>query len=579
MVTLRRVAGAAVLAAATLSFIPPVLGVQDVGWPAVPTLVLQLLTAAAALLLLRIPDHRPDGWWMAGATTFIGLSAIDQEAFHWGYWIQIVFMVKCGAAACLIVPFLRFPDHPASPRIVRRLGLAAWLVLVGPMVLAAPLWSPPMNAYQGPPIQWLTLYPWEAAARFLPAAVPWLLLPVVAAFTVLQWRRQRTAGGPNGRVVRLLAVLTTLMAWGYLVTIVLEQREAAREVQNVARVGHTTFTAAALLTILLVAVTVTLRRATFLDDLLATAGQAPALETVLRRHTADPTLRLRFLTDDGWTDATGHLVGDEPAPPGRVLHPVVMEAGRPVVEAELDDRLDPRHRSVGSLLDAAGVVLTQSRLSVQQAAQTIELRDSRARILDSGIRQRRQLERDLHDGAQQHLLAAQAALSRAELLQGPGTATEALEEVRERLTSTMAELRGLARGLHPAILSQAGLGAALDSLTEMSDRVSVEVAPELKGRRFAAVVEATAWFVASEGVVNALKHADGTVRLRAVVDGEELVCQVADQGPGGAVVVPVGGLAGLHDRVRAAGGSFHVASSPSGTDVTARLPATPIGPQ
>lgn len=85
MVTLRRVGGVVVLAAATLSFVPPILGVQDEGWPVVPTLVLQLLTAAAALLLLRIPDHRSDDWWMAGATTFIGLSAIDQEAFHWGY--------------------------------------------------------------------------------------------------------------------------------------------------------------------------------------------------------------------------------------------------------------------------------------------------------------------------------------------------------------------------------------------------------------------------------------------------------------------------------------------------------------
>lgn len=162
----------------------------------------------------------------------------------------------------------------------------------------------------------------------------------------------------------------------------------------------------------------------------------------------------------------------------------------------------------------------------------------------------------------------------------PGTANQALEEVRERLTSTMAELRGLARGLHPALLSQAGLGAALDSLTELSDRVSVNVSPELTGRRFAAVVEATAWFVASEAVVNALKHADGAVQLQAGLDGEVLVCRVTDQGPGGAVIVPAGGLAGLHDRVRAAGGSFHVVSSPgAGTDVTARLPAIPRGRQ
>lgn len=580
MVTLRRVAGAVVLVAVVVSFVPPIVGVSEEGWPAVPSLVLQFLMAAAALVLVRIPDHRADGWWMVGATLLIGVGGLDQEAFRWGYWVQFVFMLKYGAAACLMVPFLRFPEYPASRRSVRLLSRAAWLVLVGLMVVTAPLWNPSMNGIQGSRLQWLTLFPWEAAARILPASVPWLFLPVVVGFSLVQWRRQRTAGGPNGRVVRLLAWLTTLMAWGYLARIILEQAGAPWEVQSAAQVAHLTFTAAAVLTILLVAVSVTLRRAAFLDDLLAAAGHAPALETVLKRHTADPTLQLRFLTDDGWADANGHSVGKEPASRDRLLHPVVIEAGRPVVEADLDGRLDPRHRAVGSLLDAAGVVLTQARLSVQQAAQTVELRDSRARIVESGVRQRRQLERDLHDGAQQHLLAAQAALSRAELLQVPGTANQALEEVRERLTSTMAELRGLARGLHPALLSQAGLGAALDSLTELSDRVSVNVSPELTGRRFAAVVEATAWFVASEAVVNALKHADGAVQLQAGLDGEVLVCRVTDQGPGGAVIVPAGGLAGLHDRVRAAGGSFHVVSSPgAGTDVTARLPAIPRGRQ
>jgi len=579
MVAVRRVAAGALLVGAGLSFVPAIMGVHDDGWPAVPLLVLQLLTAAAALVLLRIPDSREDGWWMAGATALLGISAIDQEAFRSGYWIQLVFMLKYGAGACLIVPFLRFPEHPASPRSVRRLSLAAWIVLVGLMVVAAPLWNPSMNGYQGP-ISWLTLLPWEAGARIIGASVPWLFLPVVVGFTLVQWRRQRTAGGPNGRVVRLLAWLTVLMAWGYLARIYLEQGDVAWEVLNVVRLGHTTFTAAAVLAILLVAIGATLHRATFLDDLLATAGQAPALEAVLRRHTADSTLQLRFLTDDGWTDAHGHPVGNQAPPQDRCLHPVVIEGGRPVVEAELDGRLDPRDRSVGSLLNAAGVVLTQARLSVQQAAQSVELRDSRARIVESGVRQRRQLERDLHDGAQQHLLAAQAALSRAELLHEPGEVTQALGEVRARLASTMSELRGLARGLHPALLSQAGLGAALDSLGGLSDRVTVNVAPDLAGRRFAPVVEATAWFVASEAVVNALKHADGAVLVRAGLEGDVLVCQVTDQGPGGAVVVPGGGLAGLHDRVRAAGGSFYVVSSPdSGTDVTARLPALPARPQ
>lgn len=139
----------------------------------------------------------------------------------------------------------------------------------------------------------------------------------------------------------------------------------------------------------------------------------------------------------------------------------------------------------------------------------------------------------------------------------------------------MAELRGLARGQHPALLAQAGLASALGSLVQLSDRVHVDAA-RLDGRRFAPVVEATAWFVASEGVVNALKYTDdGAVIVTADIDGV-LRIAIADSGAGGAHFAPGGGLAGLRDRVHGAGGTLQLDSpAGAGTVLTVILPARP----
>ncbi len=397
-------------------------------------------------------------------------------------------------------------------------------------------------------------------------------LPLVSHGVAQQ--RHRRAAGPNRTAVRLLVWLAVPMIWGWVAMLAMDGYGVPQDVGNLIGPVYNAVGAAMLVAVLLVAIAANLRRAGFLDALLAAGGDAPSIEAVLARYVADPTLRLRFRTEEGWTDAAGHPV-DEAAASGRLVHPIMVEPDGPVVVADLDRGLDPDSRLVGPLLDAAGVVLARARLSVQQAAQAVELRASRARIVEAGVQSRRQLERDLHDGAQQHLLAAQAALARAGLGGEPEAVSEAIAFAQSRLTTTMAELRGLARGQHPALLSQAGLAAALRSLAQLSDRVQVRIGPGLEGRRFAPVVEATAWFVASEGVVNALKYTDGGVTVDADVD-DEVRIRIVDAGDGGATFAPGGGLAGLRDRVGAAGGSLNLVSpSGAGTTVTAALPARP----
>jgi len=569
----RRVLGAALLLAVAASFVPGVL-VARTDPLAVPGLAVQGVTAVTGALLLRVPELRRDGWWVVGGAIAGCALFFGTPTFNWGYWGQVNWSFQYLMASCMLGPSLRLPDQSASPRTVRRLFVGLLIVPVGLRIASGLFWDPVvMGGYSGPG-RWITMFPSEPVVWGIVRAIPILLVPVAVGFTVAQVRRHRRAAGPNRTAVRLLVWLTVPMIWGWVAMLAMDGYGAPQDVGNVVGPVYNAVGAATLVAVLLVAIAANLRRAGFLDALLAAGGDANAIEAVLARYVADPTLRLRFRTEEGWTDAAGILVAHAAPAAGRVFRPIVVEPDGPAVVADLDPGLDPDSRLVGPLLDAAGVVLARARLSVQQAAQAVELRASRARIVEAGVQQRRRLERDLHDGAQQHLLAAQAALARAELVHEPAAVSEAIAFAQSRLTTTMAELRGLARGQHPALLSQAGLASALRSLAQLSDRVQVDVAPTLVGRRFAPVVEATAWFVASEGVVNALKHTDDHVTVRAdVTDG--LRVTIVDAGGGGAAFAPGGGLAGLRDRVRGAGGTLDLASPAGvGTTLTVTLPAT-----
>ncbi len=203
-----------------------------------------------------------------------------------------------------------------------------------------------------------------------------------------------------------------------------------------------------------------------------------------------------------------------------------------------------------------------------------ELRASRARIVAAGYDARQRIERDLHDGAQQHLvgLALTLRLVRGKLDTDPALAAELLDEAIEDLATATRELRELARGIHPAVLTEGGLEPALTSL---SGRVSVPVTVErVPQERLPAAVEATAYFVAAEALTNVTRYADAT---RAYVDvhrqGDCLHVQMRDDGRGGADPAAGSGLRGLADRVSAFGGRFSVSSPPGeGTTLRAELP-------
>ncbi|MDQ4501356.1 histidine kinase [Sinomonas sp. ASV322] len=207
-------------------------------------------------------------------------------------------------------------------------------------------------------------------------------------------------------------------------------------------------------------------------------------------------------------------------------------------------------------------------------AQLLEVRASRARIVAAGDTERRRVERDLHDGAQQRLLSVIVALRAAErkaLAGSPGTAAM-IAQAGDELRAAIEELRAIARGIHPSILTDAGLGPAVRAL---ADRSPIPVGDlQVPAGRLPPTIEVTAYFVVAEALANAAKHAQAaTVAIRVERNAGLLHVVVSDDGVGGAAFARGSGLRGLADRVAAVSGGLDVVSAPgAGTVIRATIP-------
>jgi signal transduction histidine kinase len=218
------------------------------------------------------------------------------------------------------------------------------------------------------------------------------------------------------------------------------------------------------------------------------------------------------------------------------------------------------------------IAVDRERLTAELLAQQEELRQSRLRIVEAGDRERHRVERNLHDGAQQRLLsvALQLRLAQVRLDSGEPTAG-ALDSASEDLEHAMHELRELARGLHPSLLTDVGLGGALESLAERSP---IPVQLSAQAGELPETTAVGAYYVVAEALTNAVRHSRATqLDVRAEVRGTVLVVEVADDGVGGAVPASGSGLEGLGDRVDSLGGRLRIVSPAGvGTTVTAELP-------
>ena len=301
-----------------------------------------------------------------------------------------------------------------------------------------------------------------------------------------------------------------------------------------------------------------------------------ALQARLREALGDPGLQL-YRWDMGvgaFRDSMGAVSQPPRDAPDRAAL-VIEQDGRPVLAVAHDPALRDDPGLVSAAVTAVRMAIDNERLQAEVRTQLDEVRASRARIVEAETTERRRIERDLHDGAQQRLVSLQISL---ELLRrnlgeeiDPAARAE-LEAAAAEATAAIAEVRELARGLHPAILTEAGLGPALEALARRSS-VPVAVDADLGGR-LPPSIEATAYFVVSEALANVAKHAGAS---RASVDARaldgSLRLEIADDGRGGADPAAGSGLRGLEDRVLALGGTLELTSDGgAGTRLVVELP-------
>ena len=299
-----------------------------------------------------------------------------------------------------------------------------------------------------------------------------------------------------------------------------------------------------------------------------------ALREELGRALGDPSVELAYWLPESeqHVDAEGHPVVLPQPGTGRAVTEVERD-GRPIGAIVHDPALLDDPDLVRAAGAAAALALENERLDAELRAKVEELRASRERIVESGYAARRRLERDLHDGAQQRLVSLALSLrilrSRVE---GDPDAAQELDTARGELDQALDELRELARGIHPSVLSDRGLEAALDGLARRAP-VPVEL-EETPAERLPDRVESAAYFVVAEALTNVAKYAQAThacVNVRRQ-NGQVLV-EVSDDGVGGADPATGSGLRGLLDRVSAVGGRLEVDSQPGqGTTVRAAIP-------
>ena len=296
------------------------------------------------------------------------------------------------------------------------------------------------------------------------------------------------------------------------------------------------------------------------------------LQDSLREALADPGLEV-YRWDparDAFADAAGGLVAPPVDGPARAAL-TIDDGAQPLLAVAYDPVLRDDPGLVTAAVAAVRLAAENERLQAEVRAQLADVRASRARLAEAQDTERRRIERDLHDGAQQRLVSLRISLELLRRRLGDeadaGTLAE-LDAAAGEARAAIDELRDLAQGLHPAVLAEAGLGRALQSLADRSS-VPVTVEADLDGR-LAPAIEATAYFVVAEALTNTAKHAGAsTATIRARQDDDRVLIEVVDDGRGGADLDRGSGLRGLEDRVAALGGTLRITSPDGGGTVVA----------
>ncbi len=418
----------------------------------------------------------------------------------------------------------------------------------------------------------------ETAVDVVGLAVNLIGLLLVAFTLVSLIQRWRRASAPERRLYAPLYWSGVVLMVTLIATLVLQSTSKSGEAEGV--IITISLIPLAVMPYLFLASFVRARifQTGAVGDLIARLGEAPRpgeLRDALAEALGDPSVELVYWLpeDERFVDARGAPFELPEDGSDRAVTKVERD-GDCIAAIVYDATLRDARSHVRAVGAAAALALQNERLDAELRAKVGELRASRERMLRIGLEERRRLERDLHDGAQQRLvsMALNLRLARAKLRGDPDAAEQLLSGASDELEATLGELRELARGIHPAVLSDRGLDTALETLAHRAP-VPVEL-NSLPGERFPEAIELAAYFVVSEALTNVAKYAQAS---HAVVGLERhngrLVVQVSDDGVGGADPEQGTGLRGLADRLAVIEGRLEVESEKGrGTTITARIP-------
>jgi signal transduction histidine kinase len=305
------------------------------------------------------------------------------------------------------------------------------------------------------------------------------------------------------------------------------------------------------------------------------ADPAPAdLRDALARALRDPSLTLAYWLPEyeTWADVEGRATSPPAAEDGRAVT-LIDRGGEHVAALMHDASLEDEPELLQAVRAAAGIALETARLHAELAARLEELRGSRVRVIEAGQRERQRLERNLHDGAQQRLVALSLELTMLKKqLDADAEVSTRIDHARDEIATSLQELRDIARGLHPAVVSGHGLSVALDSLAARAP-VPVKLNVELEDR-LPEPLEVAAYYLVSESLANIGKHAQASTATISVARfNGDVVIEIVDDGIGGADTERGSGLRGLADRVEALDGRLRVWTPVGrGTRVRAEIP-------
>ena len=299
-----------------------------------------------------------------------------------------------------------------------------------------------------------------------------------------------------------------------------------------------------------------------LAECLRAMPDALTLRRAFAEAFGDPTIKIVFPGAGGWMDPWGRPAELPDQDSGRAISEVRRQ-GAVVAAIEHDEGLCERPELLDAGTSMASVVLENQRLAAEAEAAMRELQLSRARIASGAEHERRRIERDLHDGAQQRLVALRIELELAEdvVLKDPQRGAERLRELEHEVDEALEELRALAHGVYPPVLADRGLEQALRDAA-LRSTIRVDVVTHDVGR-FSTEVEGALYFCILEGMQNVQKHATGARRIVLTLDGSvkgQLRFSLRDDGRGAAVIDAGAGITNMRDRLAAIGGEVDVTS-------------------